>query len=163
MVRCFLLGLAFLAVTLPATHIARADGAKGHEHHQPHSPAGAPGDPAKVSKVIQVRMLDSMRFEPSHIEVRSGQTVKFVVTNTGKIRHEFGVGTHDEQKAHAEMMLADPDMKHEDGSAITVEPGQTRELIWRFGKPGLYEAACQVPGHYPAGMMSTIVVKGKAS
>jgi uncharacterized cupredoxin-like copper-binding protein len=147
---------------LPVARVARADGANGHEHHQPHSPVGAPGDPAKVSKVIQVRMLDSMRFEPSHIEVRSGQTVKFVVTNTGKIRHEFGVGTHDEQKAHAEMMLADPDMKHEDGSAITVEPGQTRELIWRFGKPGLYEAACQVPGHYPAGMMSTIVVKGKA-
>jgi uncharacterized cupredoxin-like copper-binding protein len=40
-----------------------------------------------------------------------------------------------------------------------VEPGETKELIWRFAKPGVYEAACQVAGHYPAGMMSTIVVK----
>jgi len=166
MPRTLLLALSCLCVTLPAANAARADEAAGHEHHHhhadSHSPAGGPGDPAKVSKVIQVRMLDNMRFEPAQIEVRSGQTVKFVVTNTGKIRHEFGVGTHDEQAAHAEMMLADPDMKHEDGSIVTVEPGQTKELIWHFGKPGRYEAACQMPGHYPAGMMSTIVVKGKA-
>ena len=124
-----------------------------------HSPVGSAGDPAKVSRVFDVRMLDTMRFEPSSFEVRSGQTVKFVVTNAGQVRHEFGIGTHDEQRAHAEMMLADPDMKHEDGSVITVEPGQTKELVWRFGRAGQYEAACQVPGHYPAGMMAKIVVK----
>jgi uncharacterized cupredoxin-like copper-binding protein len=157
-----LLALACAVVAMPVAHIARAGGAEGDEHHQPHSPAGAPGDPRKVSKVIRIRMFDSMRFEPARIEVKSGQTVKFVVTNTGRIRHEFGIGTHDEQSAHAQMMLADPDMKHEGGRAVTLEPGQTKELIWRFGKPGQYEAACQVPGHYPAGMMSTIVVKGKA-
>ena len=104
-------------------------------------------------------MLDSMRIEPSRFVVRSGQTVKFVVTNAGSLRHEFGIGTHDEQQAHAEMMLADPEMKHESGSVITVEPGQTKALIWRFNRPGQYEAACQVPGHYPAGMMATIVVE----
>lgn len=131
-----------------------------HEHGvHAHSPAGAPGNPAKVSKVFDVRMLDTMRFEPSSFEVRSGQTVKFVVTNVGRLRHEFGIGTRDEQRAHAEMMLADPDMKHEDGSAITVEPGQTKELIWQFRRAGQYEAACQVPGHYPAGMTAKIVVK----
>jgi len=162
MIRTMSLTLACLIVALPAAHTARADGAKGHESHEPHSLAGAPGDPAKVGKVIHVRMLDSMRFEPHRMVVRSGQTVKFVVTNAGKLRHEFGIGTRDEHRAHGEMMLADPEMKHEDGSAITVEPGQTKELVWRFGKPGMFEAACQVPGHYPAGMMSTIVVKGKA-
>ena len=134
-------------------HHAHKNG--GHEQ----SPAGALGNPAKVSKVLEVRMLDTMRFEPSSFEVRSGQTVKFVVTNGGRTRHEFGIGTHDEQQAHAEMMLADPDMKHEGGSVITVEPGQTKELIWRFARAGEYEAACQVPGHYPGVMMAKIVVK----
>jgi uncharacterized cupredoxin-like copper-binding protein len=142
---------------------AVALGDKGHQHSQdaghPQSPAGAPGKPAKVSKVFEVRLLDTMRVEPSSFEVRPGQTVKFVVTNAGQVRHEFGIGTHDEQAAHAEMMLADPDMKHEDGSVITVEPGQTKELIWRFSHAGQYEAACQVAGHYPAGMMAKIVVK----
>jgi uncharacterized cupredoxin-like copper-binding protein len=138
-------------------------GDQGHQTHKDdghaQSLAGTPGNPAKVSKVFEVHMLDTMRFEPSSFEVRSRQTVKFVVTNAGQIRHEFGIGTHDEQRAHAEMMHADPDMKHEDGSVITVEPGQTKELIWRFAGTGQYEAACQVPGHYPAGMMAKIVVK----
>ena len=139
---------------------AVALGDQGHQHSgHPQSPAGASGKPAKVTKVFQVRLLDTMRFEPSSFDVRAGQTVKFVVTNAGQIRHEFGIGTHDEQAAHAEMMLADPDMKHEDGSVITVEPGQTKELVWRFARAGQYEAACQVPGHYPAGMMAKIVVK----
>jgi uncharacterized cupredoxin-like copper-binding protein len=137
-------------------------GGKDDGHHHDHgaqsaSPAGQPGDPAKARKVIAVKMFE-MRIKPSEFRVKSGQTVKFSVTNAGAIRHEFGIGTQEEQKAHAEMMLADPTMKHEDGSVITVEPGETKELVWRFGKPGVYEAACQVPGHYPAGMLARIVV-----
>ena len=152
---------ALLLVASGLTAPARADQdhhGDHHDHGAQASPAGQPGDPKKVRTVVAVKMLDSMRFEPAEVRVKSGQTVKFVVTNTGKIRHEFGIGTQDEQKAHAEMMLADPDMKHEDGSIVTVEPGETKELVWRFGKPGTYEAACQVPGHYPAGMMARIVV-----
>ena len=151
-----------VAGALTAAGLALADQGHGHKDGgHAHSPAGGPGSAAKVSKVFDVRMLDTMRFEPSSFEVRSGQTVKFVVTNAGQLRHEFGIGTHDEQRAHAEMMLADPDMKHEDGSVITVGPGQTKELIWRFGGAGQYQAACQVPGHYPAGMTAKIVVKGR--
>ena len=156
----FALLLLPVAVTLATCGLARADqGAHRHHGNHAHSPAGQPGDPAKASKTIAVKMLDTMRFEPAEIQVKPGETVKFVVTNTGKIRHEFGIGTQDEQKAHAEMMLADPDMKHEDGSVITVEAGETKELVWRFSKAGIYEAACQVPGHYPAGMMARVVVK----
>lgn len=156
------MAIASFSVALIAAGPVYADAGADHGHHehaQPQSPAGAPSNAKKVNKVIQVRMLDSMRFEPSEIQVKSGQTVKFVVTNAGAIRHEFGIGTKEEQAAHAEMMLADPDMKHEDGSVITVEPGETKELVWRFGKPGVYEAACQVPGHYPAGMVARITVK----
>jgi len=150
----------YVSSALGAPGLALGDQGKPHkEGTHAHSPVGSVGEPAKVSRVFAVRMLDTMRFEPSSFEVRSGQTVKFVVTNAGQVRHEFGIGTPDEQRAHAEMMLADPDMKHEDGSVITVEPGRTKELIWRFGRAGQYEAACQVPGHYPAGMMAKILVK----
>lgn len=155
-----LLGWAF-AIAFAISSPAWTDQA-GHAHspsQHAHSPAGEPADPAKASTTIAVKMLDTMRFEPSEIVVKSGQTVKFVITNTGKMRHEFGIGTQTEQKAHAEMMMADPEMKHEDGSVMTVEPGQTQELTWRFGKAGVYEAACQVPGHYPAGMLARVVVK----
>ncbi len=151
-----------VTAALAVTRLAAADPghAHGHGDHQ-HSPSGGPGKPAQVSKVFNVSMLDSMRFEPAAFEVRAGQTVKFVVTNHGKTRHEFGIGTHDEQAAHAEMMLADPDMKHEDGRAITVPPGETRELVWRFAKVAKLEAGCQVPGHYPAGMKATISVRAR--
>ena len=155
------LPLAVTVALLLGLRTAQAD--QGHRHRHDHdehmqTPAGGPGKPGKVTKVIAVRALDTMRFEPSEFEVKSGQTVRFEVTNTGKVRHEFGIGTHDEQAAHAEMMLADPDMKHEDGSMITIEPGETKQLVWRFGKPGIYEAGCQIPGHYPAGMMARVVV-----
>lgn len=157
-----LLVVSILAAAATDPRLALAD--QGHTHHggvREHSPAGAPGKPSQVTKVFRVRMLDSMRFEPSAFEVRAGQTVKFVVTNNGRMRHEFGIGTHDEQSAHAEMMLADPDMQHEDGSVIAVEPGRTGELVWRFGRAGELEAGCQVPGHYPAGMKAAIVVRAQ--
>ena len=124
----------------------------------PASPAGAPGKAGNVSRTIKVKMLDSMRFEPSSFKVKSGETVRFVVSNAGQLRHEFGIGTTEEQKVHAEMMLADPEMKHEDGGVITVQPGKVGTLIWRFSQAGEYEAGCQVPGHYPAGMKARIAV-----
>jgi hypothetical protein len=31
-------------------------------------------------------------------------------------------------------------------------------LIWQFGKAGVVELACHVPGHYPAGMVSEVQV-----
>ena len=155
----------FIYATAAALAASGAPAAnQGHAHHHGdhhHSPAGGPGDPAKVSQVFKVSMLDSMRFEPAAFEVTAGQTVKFVVTNNGKTRHEFGIGTHDEQAVHAEMMLADPHMKHEDGTVITVEPGKTKALVWRFANAGEYEAGCQVPGHYPAGMKATIAVRAR--
>lgn len=143
---------------------AQKDQAKqgsGHGHEgagHAVSAAGNRGKAQNVSRIINVKMLDSMRFEPSSFEVKSGETVKFVVSNAGQLPHEFGIGTVEEQKAHAEMMLADPEMKHEDGGVITVQPGKVGTLIWRFGKVGQYEVGCQVPGHYPAGMKATITV-----
>jgi len=136
----------------------------GHGHEgsgHAASPAGVPGKARSVSRTIHVKMLDSMRFEPSSFQVKGGETVKFVVSNAGQLPHEFGIGTAEEQKAHAEMMLADPEMKHEDGSVITVQPGKVGTLIWRFSKAGEYEAGCQVPGHYPAGMKATIAVTAR--
>jgi uncharacterized cupredoxin-like copper-binding protein len=142
-------------------HKPQAHKEEGHPHSgggHAGSPAGTPGKASKVSRTIHVRMLDSMRFEPASFEVKSGETIKFIVTNAGQLQHEFGIGSAEEQKAHAEMMLADPEMKHDDGTVIVVAPGKAGTLIWRFGKAGEYESGCQVPGHYPAGMKARIAV-----
>jgi hypothetical protein len=38
-------------------------------------------------------------------------------------------------------------------------PGETKELVWQFTKPGSFEFACNIPGHAEAGMAGTITVR----
>jgi len=111
-----------------------------------------------VARTIEVTALDSMRHEPSNLTVKTGETVAFVVRNAGQMRHEFMLGDAKEQHQHAQTMQAHPDMVHEEPNAVTVDPGQSKMLLWRFGTPGLAEGACHLPGHYEAGMVTRIQV-----
>jgi uncharacterized cupredoxin-like copper-binding protein len=106
---------------------------------------------------------DTMRFEPASITVNRGETVRFVVTNAGKIEHEFMIGDPQEQQAHDVMMQSTPGMKHDEANTVSLAPGKTKSLVWTFTKEGRFEAGCHVPGHYPAGMkMAITVVAGSA-
>jgi len=49
-----------------------------------------------------------------------------------------------------------PDMVHEDANSVTVEPGQTRELVWAFTGESQVELACNIPGHSEAGMTASV-------
>lgn len=153
------LGWALVCLALtplwPAT--ARAEPAD-HEHGHRTFSYGQPGLASDVARTIEVTALDSMRHEPSNITVKTGETVKFVVRNAGQMRHEFMLGDAKQRHEHAELMQAHPDMVHDDPDAVTVEPGQTKTLLWRFGAPGLVEGACHLPGHYEAGMVTRIQV-----
>lgn len=131
----------------------------GHNHGTEISAAGQIGSPDKISRTIKITALDTMRYDKNSIQAKSGETIRFVVTNAGKIKHEFAIGTREEQLEHAEMMASMPDMKHEEGNAISLEPGETRELIWQFGKASAVEIACHLPGHYDAGMKARVSVK----
>ena len=53
---------------------------------------GSPGDPAKVSRTIEITMVEN-RFKPSEINVKQGETIKFVLKNAGKKKHEMMIGT----------------------------------------------------------------------
>ena len=50
-------------------------------------------------------------------------------------------------------------MKHDDPNSVLVEPGKTAELTWTFSKATGLEFACNIPGHYQAGMVGKINVK----
>ena len=52
-----------------------------------------------------------------------------------------------------------PEMIHQDPNAVTVEPGETRELVWRFDGEQPVVFACNIPGHAEAGMVSTAMLK----
>ncbi|WP_246148790.1 cupredoxin domain-containing protein [Skermanella pratensis] len=167
-------GAGFLAVSAAAV---AAPGKAGHTHD-----TTAIGEPAKATaktRTVQVEMGDNY-YEPETIAVKAGETVRFVVRNTGEFLHEFNIGTadacgppegngHDGGPRHAdetgvneEMMKMDhsgmPDMghsmKHDDPNSVLVEPGQTRELVWKFSKQATIEFACNMPGHYESGMVA---------
>ena len=71
---------------------------------------GIAGDAKSAKRSIEVGMADNMRFTPARIDVRQGETVKFVVRNTGKVMHEFVIGTKRELDAHAALMVRFPNM-----------------------------------------------------
>ena len=117
---------------------------------------GAPGDPAKVDRAITVEMSDAMRFKPANIKVKRGETIRFLVRNNGKVKHEMVLGTIGELKKHAELMRKFPEMEHADPNQVVVEPGKTGELIWQFTRAGTFDFACLQPGHFEAGMVGKI-------
>jgi uncharacterized cupredoxin-like copper-binding protein/Cu/Ag efflux protein CusF len=119
---------------------------------------GEPGLASMADRTIAVTMSDDMRFKPDSIAVREGETIHFVVTNAGTVRHEMMVGTIEELQDHAQLMRQFPEMIHDDTNAVSVEPGKTGEFAWKFTVPGTFDFACLVPGHYESGMKGGITV-----
>ncbi len=122
---------------------------------------GIAGDPKKATHTIKVSMGDDMRFTPNEIRVKQGDTVKLMATNNGKIMHEMVMGTAKELKEHAELMKKFPDMEHEEPHMAHVKPGATETIVWTFNKPGEFDFACLMAGHFEAGMVGKIKVAGK--
>jgi uncharacterized cupredoxin-like copper-binding protein len=141
--------------------------AHGSEHHAKPSSTlppeqkdwGIAGAAGQARRTVDVSMDDSMRFTPSNIEVRLGETVRFRVRNAGKVMHEFVIGTRQENEAHARMMMKFPNMEHDEPWMAHVPPGRTGEIVWTFNRAGTFEFACLIAGHYQAGMVGTIVVR----
>ena len=120
---------------------------------------GQTGDPKKIARTIRVEAVDTMRYVPSRIVVRQGETVRLVFKNSGKLNHEAVLGTMDDLKAHAEMMRRHPGMKHDEPFMVHVAPGSSREIIWQFTQAGEFNFGCLEPGHFEAGMIGSIVVE----
>lgn len=112
---------------------------------------GIAGEPAKITRTIVFSMTDNMHFTPDKVEVKQGETVKFVLENDGKIMHEFVLGTKATLDEHAALMMKFPDMEHDEPYMAHVSPGKTGEVIWTFNRPGQVDFACLIAGHYQAG------------
>lgn len=119
---------------------------------------GIAGNAKAVQRTITLRMGDDMRFAPAHIEVREGETVRLVVQNRGQLLHEIVLGTQASLAQHAEMMLKHPGMEHDEPYMAHVKAGRKGDLVWTFNRPGRFDFACLIPGHYQAGMVGTINV-----
>ncbi|HEX4917358.1 MAG TPA: cupredoxin family protein [Limnobacter sp.] len=121
-------------------------------------PWGIAGDMVNAKRTVEVTMGDDMRFQPSVLRVKQGETIRFRVKNTGALLHEFVIGTPEENAKHAELMLKFPGMEHDEPYMAHVDPGKTGEIVWTFNQAGNFEFACLIAGHFQAGMVGTIIV-----
>ena len=126
------------------------------KHEQ--KPWGIAGDAKAVKRTIEIRMTDDMRFTPDRIEVRQGDTVRFIHKNNGAAMHEFVLGTKAELDEHAALMKKFPGMEHDEPYMAHVAPGKEAEIVWTFNRDGEFDFACLLPGHYEAGMVGKIRV-----
>ena len=150
---------------LPVTAMASNAGAHDHgKHEHGATTSGEAGDPARVTRTVTIKMSE-YAFDTQSLTFKAGETVKFIVINNGKLKHELTVGTAEEQKTHRAAMQSMSDMKHDEHShdmpanAIHVDPGETREFVWHFTKAGSLQFACNYPGHADLGMEGSISVK----
>ncbi len=146
------------ATLLASSAIAAGNHAGGHGEVDA---IGQPGKADNVTRTIKVNMTDAMRFTPSSIDVKQGETIKFVVKNSGKVKHEMTLGSMKDLKAHAELMKKHPGMEHDEPNTASLAPGKTGEIIWQFTSAGKVDFACLEAGHFDAGMKGLINVRSK--
>jgi len=130
-----------------------ASGTHKHSHDGEKFSVGEPGNGTPDRRIV-VSMRDTMRFafEPELNSLRHGETIEFVVTNDGAIQHEFSIGNAVDQVKHAEMMRKMPNMEHQDPNTVSLASGETARLSWRFMGDDTVVFACNIPGHFEAGM-----------
>ena len=139
---------------------------------------GEKGKLSEVNRTIEIKMYDNY-FEPNAIIIKKGETIKFIVSNYGELVHEFNIATKEmhikhqpemmkmvehqilladkiDKKKMKEMAKKDHSMAHSHSNSVLLEPKQSAELIWKFSSDTNLEVACNVPGHYEAGMIANI-------
>ena len=123
------------------------------------TPFGIAVDPKRAGRTVRVEMADTMRFTPSALRVKRGETVRFVIANKGRQVHELVLGSMEDLKEHSALMKKHPGMEHDEPHMAHVAPGKSGEMGWRFTKAGTFYYGCLVPGHFEAGMVGRIVVE----
>ena len=139
---------------------------------------GVKGNEENVDRVIKVLMYDNY-YQPNNFKIKKNETIKFVVENKGELVHEFNIATkamhlkHQpemmmlveneiilsdkiDKKKMMEMAKKNPSMAHSHSNSVLLSPGESADLIWKFTNSVKIEAACNVPGHYEAGMVAEI-------
>ena len=142
---------------------------------------GSKGNVADVTRVIKVIMYDNY-YKPSSFQIKEGETIKFEVENAGMLVHEFNIANKMMHMKHQPEMIKmaengillafsidkekmkkmakmDKSMGHSHSNSVLLEPKQKGDIIWKFDNAANIEVACNVPGHYQAGMIAKVNIK----
>ena len=139
---------------------------------------GEKGKANEVDRIIEVKMYDNF-YEPNEFKIKKNETIKFVVYNYGELVHEFNIATKKMHLKHQPEMMKmveneillgdkidikkmkelskeDHSMSHSHANSVLLEPNKSAVIIWKFNTNADLEAACNIPGHYEAGMIAKI-------
>ena len=139
---------------------------------------GVKGKLNEVDRTVKVIMYDNY-YEPKTLEIKAGETINFEVLNAGVLVHEFNIANSMMHKNHQpemkkmfelgilkvtsidkekmkKMAKIDKAMAHSHSNSLLLQPGEKANLIWKFENAINIEIACNVPGHYQAGMIATV-------
>ena len=139
---------------------------------------GSKGKLSDVSRTIKVKMYDNY-YEPSTFYIKKDETIKFEVINAGELVHEFNIANammHIKHQPEMERMVEneillgdkidkdkmqkmaamDKSMGHSHSNSVLLAPKEKGILIWKFENAVNIEVACNVPGHYQAGMIAAV-------
>jgi uncharacterized cupredoxin-like copper-binding protein len=126
------------------------------------SPATPKAGTTASPRTVELTMTDQMTFEPARIDVRRGETIRFVVRNASNVAHEAYVGTEEEQRLHATVHsglgAGDQTTTTHLGYGVHVPAFGNGELVVTFDKAYEYVIGCHYPGHYAAGMRAIVAV-----
>lgn len=113
---------------------------------------GHADDASNADRTIKVTATD-YSFDPSSIAVEEGEIVEFVITNEGRVPHEFTIG---DQAFHNSASGGEHD--HGDQSTGVLEPGESGSLTWNFTTVANVLFACHVDDHFERNMFGSVRV-----
>ena len=131
---------------------------------------GKPGKIENVTRIINIKLYDNY-FEPKNIQAKKGETILFNIENLGELVHEYSIATKKMHIKHQPEMLElfnkniitatkiDKEkikFVHSHKNSVLLEPQEEKKIIWKFDTTINLQAACNVPGHYEAGMVGDI-------
>ena len=103
--------------------------------------SGKPSPQPTAAAVVIPVTLGDFTIQPRMYKLKAGK-VKFQVTNSGAVDHDFQIPTLETHHGHEQHLL---------------KPGETKVLEYDL-KPGTHEVLCTVPGHREAGMVGSLEV-----
>jgi uncharacterized cupredoxin-like copper-binding protein len=118
--------------------------------------AGQKGDSAKVARTIEINILDTLRYDPNRIMVPQHEHVKFVLHNNSLVKQDWTLGRAVELREFAKQRVLDPELPI--NTLLTLEPNQTKEVIWEFTEAGNVAFASLQSGHYKVGLVGQVIV-----
>ena len=137
---------------LAALAVAGCGGSSGSSTGSAKAPAS--NTPASSVQTDHVT-LDDFAIKPSTTALKSGK-VRFDVTNTGKMAHEFVVIDTSKRASKLGKGRRVPERGNV-GETGNLKPGQSKTLVLNLRK-GHYAVICNDPGHYMAGMHKDMTV-----